>query len=211
MTTERRTAMIDIYTIEVAFTALARAKRDREQDIDLLKEILREVKDADTLARLRQTERTIDLYKKGANKLILLAYRVGLDRVAINDLKAKMTTKWDLFDAGENRASVNGSGEMEIGDKKVDITTSTYALPTQAQFAKRTKEQIEAEIRALAERKGVLKKRFYRVLDVLNALGDTRETRDLPTAEIDAIKKIWAISPSKMTNNGWYHRKYGKK
>lgn len=203
--------MIDIYTIEVAFTALASAKRKREQDIDLLKEILREVKDADTLALLRQTERAIDHYKKGANKLILLAYRVGLDRMAINDLKAKMTTKWDLFDAGENSASVNGSGEMEISGKEVEITGDTYAKMNGGRYAKRSKEQVEAEFRAIAERMGVLKKRYYRVLDALAGMGDTRDTRELSTTEIDAIKKIWAISPSKMTNNGWYHRKFGKK
>lgn len=200
--------MIDLFTIETAFTALARAKRDAENDCALLKEILREVSDSETQARLRQTERNIAHYKKGVNKLILLAYRKGLTSSEVNDLKAKLTTKWDLLDAGENVGTIGVSGEAEIAGKSVNVTA---ALAKASQFAKRTPEQIEAQIRAQAERAGILKKRFYRVLDVLAALGDKRETRDLPTAEINAIKKIWAISPSKMTNNGWYHRKYGKK
>ncbi len=199
--------MIDQFTIEQAFTALARAKRNAEQDVILLREILAEVSEPETKATLRQTERRIDHYKKGALKLILLAYRKGLSSADINDFKAKLTTKWDLMDAGEVAGSLTNQGQLEKGEAKIDIAP---AVALASRFAKRNAGQIEMELRARAEAKGILKTRFYRVLDVLKALEDTRDTRDLDTAEIDAIKKIWAISPSKMTNNLWYAAKQKK-
>lgn len=199
--------MIDAYAIEQAFTALARAKRDAEQDCILLGEILAEMPDPETRTRLQASTRKIAHYKKGAQRLILLAYRKGLGTAEINDFKAKLTTKWDLMDAGEG-ASLTNQGQLQKGEAKIDITP---AVALAGRHNTRTREQIEAQIRAQAEAKGIIKQRFYRVLDVLKALGDTRDTRDLDTAEVEAIQKVWAISPSKMTNNLWYAAKMKRK
>jgi hypothetical protein len=141
-------------------------------------------------------------------KLILLAYRKGLGSADINDFKAKLTTKWDLMDAGESAGALTNQGQLEKGEAKVDISASVAMA---GRFSRRDSSQIEMEIRARAEAKGILKTRFYRVLDVLKALGDERDTRDLDTAEVNAIQKVWAISPSKMTNNLWYAAKMKRK
>lgn len=187
---------LDEYSLEQAFTALARAYRDAQEIKGLCLEILKECDDSETHENKAKAEKRLTVCKAGVMRLVMLAYRHGFGTEIVNDWKAKCTSKWDLMDAGM------------VADKVSLDTKASQAV--NALYARRTKEQIELEYRARAERAGILKKRFYRVLDVLIALGSKRDTRDLHTGEIDAIKKIWAISPSKMTNNLWYAAKMKK-
>lgn len=185
---------LDAYSIEQAFTALARAYRDAQDTKQLCLEILRECDDAETQVNKLKAERRLEICKAGVNRLVLLAYRMGANSEDVNDYKAKCTSKWDLMDAG-----------MQASEK-VSLDTKA-ALAIRAHYARRTRDQIALEYKAKAERLGLHKKRFYRVLDVLIALGSKRDTRDLNTSEREVIIKMWAISPSKVTNNLWYAAK----
>ncbi len=199
---------LDEYSLEQAFTALARAYRDAQETKTLCLEILAECDDSETLLHKSKADSRLAVCKAGVMRLVLLAYRHGFGTEIVNDWKAKCTSKWDLMDSGLSAGSLNGQGLLSIGDGKAISVKAAQAI--KGYYARRTREQIELEYRARAERAGIHKTRFYRVLDVLIALQSKRVTHDLGTSEREVIQKVWAISPSKMTNNYWYAAKMKK-